>query len=314
MSAGTDKCDLEKAENPYALGNAKEVPLSSAFPAFTALNRRRRVTCKSCQLPIGYVGMDMCHIDADLPVTAIESKVSSVEDLLSSFCIETPMNVSLRRGAKRCDGLEVPPTTFVVEASKMNYCEADEIICDGCGACLGARIADFVEKKDGDEGDWRDVDCGVVPKREKRSWWFSFSKDNVDIEPLFGLVGMEELSLWYCGGERYFHEFVPIEESDEYSSNSDTWFKPCDRIEHHSELDKEVANEPWPLFYQDLVRASELPEGTLGHLSGIELAQRDTADAFERMNLTRLVADDSVLTLKECCSDNDNVDGVDDVK
>ncbi|VDK21255.1 unnamed protein product [Taenia asiatica] len=235
-------------------------PFSISFPAFTLLNRRRRITCKFCDLPIGYADIGMTHLEAIRCQKASDCKIASEGSKYESVSIACPINVSLTPCQQTtCESSDTvdPYLTWIIEDMGKNTFTADKVVCDGCKSSLGARITSYERNK----GDLEEQACDPPPKREERFHWFSFSLERIKVEPLFGLVGLRELSSWYHGGERFFHSFQAIEDSGELSNSSRTWMRPHERVEQSNNLDKEVVNETWPFLLMDLVRANELPQG-----------------------------------------------------
>ncbi|KAL5109061.1 hypothetical protein TcWFU_006293 [Taenia crassiceps] len=288
MSVISDGCitsstPTSREETGGAQHHSDDPPFSASFPAFTALNRRRRVTCKFCDLPIGYVDIEMTHLEGIRCQKASDCRVASEDGNYASVSIACPINVSLdARQQAACDssGTVDPSVTWIIEDVDKNTFTADRVVCDGCKSCLGARITSY-ERNKGDP---------------------ELLLDRINVEPLFGLVGLRELSSWYHGGERFFHSFQAIEDSGELSNNSRTWMRPHERVEQSNHLDKEVVNETWPFLLMDLVRASELPQGTLNHLEGSVMAYQDNLDAFVKPSEDHGVGDDSILTPRECSS------------
>ncbi|KAH9285169.1 hypothetical protein ECG_03391 [Echinococcus granulosus] len=307
MSVTSDACvSSPPPASHHATGDAQyhseDLPFSTSFPAFTALNRRRRVTCKLCHLPIGYVDIGMTHLEATRCQKASDCKIASEDGKYASVSIACPINVSLNsRPAAACESSDAMDAylTWIMEDVNKNTFAADKVICDGCKSSLGARITSFERN----HGEQETGDCDPPTEREERCHWFTFSLDRINVEPLFGLVGLRELSSWYRGGERFFHRIQAIEDSGDLSNNSRTWLRPHERVEQSSNLDKEVANETWPFLLMDLVRASELPQGTLDHLDGNVMAYLNNLDAFDAKSGADGVDDDSVLTPRKCCSE-----------
>lgn len=307
MSVTSDGCvssppPTSCKETGGAQQHSDNPPFSTSFPAFTALNRRRRVTCKFCALPIGYVDIGMTHLEAIRCQKASDCRIASEDSKYESVCIAGPINVSLApRQEATCESSHTvdPYLTWIIEDADKNTFTADKVICDGCKSSLGAKITSYERNKN----DLEAQACDPPPKREERCHWFSFSLDRINVEPLFGLVGLRELSAWYHGGERFFHSFQAIENSSVLSNSSRTWMRPHERVVQTDNLDKEVANEAWPFLLMDLVRANELPHGTLDNLEGNVMAYLDNLDAFIKKSGDEGVGDDSILTPRECCSE-----------
>ncbi|VDM25401.1 unnamed protein product [Hydatigera taeniaeformis] len=280
----------------------EDPPFSTSFPAFTALNRRRRVTCKFCDLPIGYADIGMVHLEALRCQKESGCKIAPEDGKYVSVSIASPINVSIDpRQQTACEASDAVNSylTWIIEDADENAFTADKIICDGCKSSLGARITSYKMV----QGDLQTQACDPPPGREELCQWFSFALDCVNIEPLFSLVGLRELSSWYHGGERFFHTFKAIEDSGDLSNNSRTWMHPHERMGLIENLDKEIVIEAWPFLLMDLVGASELPHGTLNHLERNMLVYFDNLDAFIKRSKEDGVEDDSVLTPRGCCSE-----------
>ena len=294
-----DTPESNQNEGSNEASNPEDLPLSSAFPAFTAINRRRRIRCKFCDLPIGYADITMAHLEASRCSVSEACHTTSDDKRFQSISIPRPINVSLNpRRIGSCDSSEDGNKfmTWIMENAAGNTFNADEVICDGCGSSLGAKITSFERKP----GSLDATECEISGELEDGSYWYSFALDRVNIEPFFGLVGLRELSSWYYGGERFSHEFQAIEDSEEWSNDSRTWLRPYQRVKSAKMPNQELINGAWPFFQMDLVRASELPEGTLGHVDGKTMAYLDNLDAFKRKPVDLGVGDDSIATQHEC--------------
>lgn len=311
MSVEVEDCDLARTRNlPKEPEDDGELPLSSGFPAFTCLNRKRRVMCQICKTPIGYAGMDMCHIEAARCRATKETKLIKDDRLFGAVCIENPINVSLRPVDKvaptntQSGNQNKPFGSYVVENAQRKYSEGEEVSCDYCETVLGVRITEYATVRSMESGDWGEDDCGVVPERVERSRWFALSEDAIDIEPLFGLVGSDELSRLYHGGERFFSESTPIEDLEIFSNDSETWLQPVERRTQNASSDNQGSCDSWPRFCMDLVRGELLrTKGILGHTKEVDLAVEQVKDAFIKQVSLLKLADDSTETPRDCCSE-----------
>ena len=279
-----------------------DLPFSSSFPAFTTINRRRRIKCRFCDIPLGYVDITMAHLEAALYSQPQKCQTTSDDKRYQSLSISRPVNVSLN--PRRLGNCDLPESenkfmTWILEDGAGNSYDADEVICDGCGSSLGARITSYERKSSSTEVQ----NCEATRILEERSQWYSLALDCVNIEPFFGIVGSRELSSWFHGGERFSYEIQAIEDSEEFSNNSLTWLRPCQRVKSTEVLEHGLCSESWPFFYMDLVRASELPEGTIDHVDGKTMAYLDNRDAFKRKSIDLGVGDDSIMTQVECASE-----------
>lgn len=303
--------ETEACENSPAISinqnnsrNPEGHPFSSSFP-FTAVNRRRRVTCKNCDLPVGYIDIGQTHLEAIRCKKEQKCRTSSDDLAFESIKIPCPINVSLnpkRLGSCEIPSSENPSMTWIIKDAVGNAFNADEIICDGCGSSLGARIIYFERISPTTEGEF----CESVEDLEEKSRWYSFSFERIEIEPFFGIIGLRELSSTFYGGERCFNEAQAIEDSDFYSNNSASWMKPHERVIWKNNQQGEIPRHTWPLLLMDLVRANELPEGTLGHLGVKEWALLDSIDAFTRPPPDYGIDDVSITYPGKCCSEFDN--------
>lgn len=235
---------------------------SSNFPGFTAINRRRRVTCKNCDLPVGYADIDQGHIEFKNLQTPQQCQLYSGEQKFESVMIQHPINISInptRLGSFKSSESGNPYMTWIMKDAEGNIFNADEIVCDGCGRSLGARITSFEQHPHND-----DIKiCQPLNDSEEKSQCYSLSIERVKIESLFRNVGMRELSYIYYGGESYFNEIQAIEKSDVFSNNSESWIRPYERIITNNNSKVEKQNCFFPVILMDLVPQNELPEGTL---------------------------------------------------
>ncbi|KAM3183359.1 hypothetical protein ACTXT7_010506 [Hymenolepis weldensis] len=203
---------------------------SSAFPGFTAINRRRRVTCKNCDLPVGYADINQAHIEFKYFQTPQECPINSGEQNFESMMIQCPINISVN--PKRLGSFKIPESgnsymTWIMKGAKESMFNADEIVCDGCGSSLGARITSFEQHPHNN-----DIKiCQPLNDSGEKSQCYSLSIKRIKIEPLFRNVGMKDLSRIYYGGECYFNEIQAIEDSDVYSNNSKSWMRPYERMQ-----------------------------------------------------------------------------------
>ncbi|KAM7534150.1 hypothetical protein Aperf_G00000105096 [Anoplocephala perfoliata] len=306
MSSEIDPCGNLSATstNQNNSRSAEDHPFSSSLPAFTAINRRRRVTCKNCHLPVGYVDIGLTHLEAMRCGKVQKYRTSSDDPSLESITIPCPINVSLtskRLGPCKTLGSENHFMTWIVEDSGGNALNVDEIICDGCGSSLGARVTPLKQTSPSTE----EESCESVKEQEEKSHWYRLSLERVEIEPFFGIVGLRELSTIYYGGERYFSEIEAIEDSDVYSNNSASWMRPHERVDRKNSRQGEISRNAWPLLLMDLVRVSELPEGTLGHLGLKKQTLPDNLDAFTLPPPDRGIDDVSVTHYEKCCTEID---------
>ncbi|VDL11668.1 unnamed protein product [Hymenolepis diminuta] len=235
---------------------------SSTFPGFTAINRRRRITCKNCDLPVGYADITQAHIEFKNLQIPQECQLNSGERKFESVMIQRPINISVnpkRLGSFKISESGNPYMTWIMKDAEGNIFNADEVVCDGCGSSLGARITSFEQHPHKDNIEI----CQPLNDSEEKSQFYSLSIERVKIESLFRNVGMRELSYIYFGGECYFNEIQAIEESDVFSNNSKSWMRPCERVIKNNNSKVVKQNCFWPVILMDLVPQDKLPEGTL---------------------------------------------------
>lgn len=205
---------------------------------FPTIKHQRLVTCRNCNLPVGYVGIDQPHIQDKNEMSDIDQKK------LNSLIIKSPVNVSLSE--YNTEGLE--------NHDNGNIGKREKVVCDGCGEILGCRITEFEEYPKRET----DTLCQIPDKLEEKSKFFSFDLDRIEVEPLLKEIGREDLftSLHESGG--YFDEIEPIENSEIYSNDSKTWMRPFDRMKRACGSKTEPINWDWLLFLKSLVRDNEI--------------------------------------------------------
>ncbi|KAF7259214.1 hypothetical protein EG68_03639 [Paragonimus skrjabini miyazakii] len=108
--------------------------------------------------------------------------------------------------------------------------------------------------------------------------WIALSLECVDVEPLFGLIGLEQFSIRYEGGEMSPNFYRSIEASNLLSQNSATWMIPARRVRSEKlQNSGRVTNPPvtgWGKTYYDLERSSKVIPHTLGHVDLVEATVR----------------------------------------
>nr|CDS27801.1 hypothetical protein HmN_000175900 [Hymenolepis microstoma] len=253
---------------PYEMDQASEnqkssgYHFSSNFPAFTAINRRRRVTCKKCDLPIGYAYIDQAYLEFENIQTEEDCQTYSSEQNFKFLMIPRPINVSvnpIRRGSYEIPESANTYMTLLIKNAVESMFDADEIVCDGCGSSLGTQITSFELHPPTNDLEI----CQPIESREETSQYYIFSTERVKVESIFRNIGLKELSTIYYGGERYFSEIQPIEDSDIYSNDSKFWMRPHERVMNENGTKEERKCCSWSVTLVDLVRQNELPDGTI---------------------------------------------------
>ncbi|VDM01530.1 unnamed protein product [Schistocephalus solidus] len=312
---------IPKAPPPTKLNSqppeveSKQPPLSTGFPAFSILNKRRRVTCRECGTPIGYLKLDLCHIDAYRSEAGRAARKTMDDRRFGAIYIADPVNVHLNRpeaADKKLSAQQLPFGADVLENLMGQNREAEQAICDECDTCLGARITEFEAVPsppppptaaspiltpttptvwEGVEETESVISCKPPGPRQECGRYFAFSYDAVEVEPIFGLMGMRELSIRYHGGEKYWTEVRSIEEQAETSNDSSTWILPMTRRPHQVEVAKKTTHNSWPLVHMDLVRASDLPEGIIGHRPFLDIVKDITEACYAKQRLQTHLTD-----------------------
>ncbi|CAH8654312.1 unnamed protein product [Dicrocoelium dendriticum] len=189
----------------------------------------------------------------------------------------------------------------------------DTVICAGCGSTVGVRFDLHPSQVALPTSTWRssrmarndmksesldepvhqdDVDnmdnttnqtsnfisaSETILHRAKEEGWISLSLECVDIEPLFGLVGLDQFSIRYQGGEMYPNFYCSIESSPLFSQNSATWMVPARRIKPRRAIDTSHVTHHltnWDKTYYELERSDKLIPFTLGHGDLVEATVR----------------------------------------
>ncbi|KAL7055092.1 hypothetical protein AAHC03_024340 [Spirometra sp. Aus1] len=285
---------------------SQQPPLSTEFPAFSALNKRRRVTCRQCNTPIGYLKLDLCHIDAYRSEAGRAARKTMDDRLFGAIYISDPVNVHVRRikaAGKKLSGQQLPFGADVLENLQGQNREAEQAVCDECDTCIGVRITEFeavpsapsvltpVTWEGGEEME-SVAACKPPGPRQECDRYFAFSYDAVEVEPIFGLMGMRELSVRYHGGEKYWTEVRSIEERAETCNDSSTWNLPMTRRPHQVEVTKKTAHNTWPFVHMDLVRATDLPEGIIGHRPLLDIVKDTTEACYAKQRLQTHLTDE----------------------
>lgn len=273
------------------------LPISSTQPSYTILNRRRRVTCRKCQLPVGYVTLSLCEVDSWRSQVTRDAKQKRDDRLVGSICILNPINVGVKRRAHNSQDPSkkdrIAFDTDIIETTDGKYCEAEEMFCDGCETCLGARITEFEISSPDPSGKDDDEDCGYVPVREESLQWYTFSEDQIDIEPLMGLLNLDKLSTYYITGERAFFESRAIEECPETANNSEKWMHGFHRKRIETDHQSRNVNNNWPMLHLDMIRASDFPRGTIAYELGVEWAISNAKRAYSKEPAKKFLVDES---------------------
>ncbi|KAF5405616.1 hypothetical protein PHET_00856 [Paragonimus heterotremus] len=371
------------------------------MPAYSKLNRRRRVTCRVCGLPFGYVPLSAAYLEANLQFlyslikeaekekTTTEScgqsdaKSHQPSDVASTAPTQYPIMFHLNKNnvdkvefrarfskrsatqlhtpqlwasnnldsrlfmvmfmpdainiriRKRCDfdqgktmaegrcgiayNFKFPGEIFQI---------ADAVVCGGCDRCVGVR---FEPHQPGNTwiptSSWRSSRVSTPQGRgfpiQRTAFsedasenidkttrllgsnvyedeialnsveiegWIALSLECVDVEPLFGLVGLEQFSIRYEGGEMSSNFYRSIEASHLLSQNSATWMIPARRVRPEKlQNSGRVANPPvtgWGKTYYDLERSSKVVPHTLSHGDLVEATVRSLCPIYpiERPN------------------------------
>ncbi|KAF6775016.1 hypothetical protein AHF37_06089 [Paragonimus kellicotti] len=359
------------------------------MPAYSKLNRRRRVTCRVCGLPFGYVPLSAAYLEANLQFLYFlieeaekervanescgqsDAKSDRQSEVASTAPIQYPVMFHLNKNnvdkvefrarfskrsatqlhmtqlrasnildsrlfmamfmpdainiriRKRCDfdhgqtktedrcgiayHFKFPGEIFQI---------ADAVICAGCDRCVGVR---FEPHQPGNTwiptSSWRSsrvstpkergfptrrtavsddasenidkttrllgsniYEDEIVLNSVETEGWIALSLECVDVEPLFGLVGLEQFSIRYEGGEMSPDFYRSIEASHLLSQNSATWMVPARRIRSEKlQNSGRVTNLPvagWGKTYYDLERLSKVVPHTLGHGDLVEATVR----------------------------------------
>ncbi|VDO10947.1 unnamed protein product [Rodentolepis nana] len=259
----------QKESIPSEMDQASDDPktsiyhFSSTFPGLTAINRRRRVTCKKCDLPVGYAYIDQAYLEFKSNQAEEDCQAHSGERNFEFLMIPRPINISvnpIRRGSCEIPESANPYMTLIIKNAEGNIFDADEIVCDGCGSSLGTQITSFELFPPANDLEI----CQPIKDKEETSQYHIFSTERVKVEPMFRNIGLKELSTTYYGGEKHFDEFQPIEDSDIYSNDSKFWMRPHERVlNEENGIKEEKQSCSWPSTLVDLVRRNELPKGTL---------------------------------------------------
>ncbi|OON18918.1 hypothetical protein X801_05220 [Opisthorchis viverrini] len=128
--------------------------------------------------------------------------------------------------------------------------------------------------------------------RAEREGWISLSLECVDIEPLFGLVGLDQFSIRYEGGEMSPLFYHSIESDVLFSQNSATWMVPARRtkggryVAAHS--DYQVTG--WDKVYYDLEHVDKAIPNTLGHGDMIQATVRRLCPIYSSVRPTERYA------------------------
>ncbi|KAG5441272.1 hypothetical protein CSKR_202129 [Clonorchis sinensis] len=346
------------------------LPLSTTMPAYSKLNKRRRVTCRKCGLPFGYVPLSCAYLEADLaflydkirkkkqaesgnqsnennevefagratgektllasneqaqacareahemeekPKTA---KRFTVQTLALSSTSEEPADerMFLSMFLPDCINIRVNPRCSDPQIEADGPCailyrfkfldgvreNAEVVKCSGCDSTVGVRFEPVTFDMAFPAGSLRSSqNLGIIQRtycrqktlsfeeesdrsnnppstsdntyafwdRAEREGWISLSLECVDIEPLFGLVGLDQFSIRYEGGEMSPLFYHSIESDVLFSQNSATWMVPARRIKGgryvagHS--DYQVTG--WDKVYYDLEHIDKAVPNTLGH-------------------------------------------------
>ncbi|CAH8867441.1 unnamed protein product [Trichobilharzia szidati] len=110
--------------------------------------------------------------------------------------------------------------------------------------------SDFKESTSYDLPEWG---CEIPSVKPEDDGWITISLQRVSIQPLFSLIGLDQYSIRYQGGELMPRHYHSIESSNEFSQNSDTWMYPTRRIDKSCRLGKhrEIG---WNKTFYDLER------------------------------------------------------------
>ncbi|CAL8068449.1 unnamed protein product [Calicophoron daubneyi] len=351
------------------------LPLSTSMPAYSKVNRRRRVTCNLCGLPLGYVPLSAVYLEAELaelyeinkkrvkkcatgegvPLASDKPEPtthSTNERNESNVDYFNPGQKICRRVIVRCDEYTNEPhrgydnrlflSMFLPDCMNVRVtprCEtnqkdkeeqtagepddlcgipymfrflggsiqaADEVHCAGCNSCLGVRFYPNMHTGDIPFTSWRSSkfartlnlhspNTPAIAEEEDQSssgrrrtvvttsfdnlytrsrsvaeeeGWITLSLEQVAIEPLFSLVGLDQFSIRYTGGEMAATFYRSIEANSLYSQNSATWMLPTRRT-RSQRVSKSIQGvkqeQSWDKIYYDLQRIDKTVPNTLGH-------------------------------------------------
>ncbi|TGZ61600.1 hypothetical protein CRM22_007905 [Opisthorchis felineus] len=346
------------------------LPLSTTMPAYSKLNKRRRVTCRKCGLPFGYVPLSCAYLEADLAflydMIRKKKQSESGNQLNENNEVESERRITREKTllatneqaqeyALKARELEEKPKTakrFTVQIPALPYTSeesadermflsmfmpdcinvrvnprcgdpqieedgpcgilyrfkfldgvrenAEEVKCSGCDSTIGVRFEPASFDKAFPAGSLRSSqNLGIIQKtncrqkmpsfeeesdksnnppstsdnpqafwdRAEREGWISLSLECVDIEPLFGLVGLDQFSIRYEGGEMSPLFYHSIESDVLFSQNSATWMVPARRTKggRHVAAHPDHQVTGWDKVYYDLEHIDKAVPNTLGH-------------------------------------------------
>ncbi|KAA0185380.1 hypothetical protein FBUS_05302 [Fasciolopsis buskii] len=184
-----------------------------------------------------------------------------------------------------------------------NIHSADNVNCTGCEACLGVRFRpttpdqtllssskrssrgarSYTRNSTTTQNTFTDDESDNMDREFQRGifvhhtlsanaaedmGWITLSLERVLVEPLFGLVGLDQFSFRYIGGEMSPIFYSSIETSSLFSQNSATWMWPARRSSAGgltSINQRLYQNLGWNKTYYDLERIDKTVPYTLGH-------------------------------------------------
>lgn len=335
------------------------VPLSISMPAYSKLSHRRRITCRQCGLPFGYVPLGASKLEAQIArmyeVNQMKLLAKYSRDALNTCTstkhISDSANVSAMNEANAvddreflamfmADAINIRTTKRCVDVQEDNGCTkpvecelpsmflfhadtirtADNVYCVGCDTCIGVRFQpictgpkvcnenrthcsqyahrkrvksvlsssipfsedeDFIDhvKQSEDCPMWgKSLDQGTIQDQG----WVSIAIECVRIEPLFGLVGIEQFSIRYEGGEMMPMLHRSIESSPLLSQNSAAWMIPARRSKTARLFDTSKIIQTWSKSFYDLEVDSKALPYTLNHGDLVDASVRRICPIYSR--------------------------------